>query len=451
MYPMTDALSRLPCQTPALPLDGLRCVCITIGCKLNFAETAAVAERLAQLGMLAGHKGEAADVCIVNTCAVTVEAERKCRQAIHRLRRQYPRALMVVMGCYAQLQEKCPDTFPPDCLIIPNNRKGQAVDVILERLGRSLPHPVSAETTAHFAPACAHGNRTRWWLKVQDGCDYWCSYCTIPAARGCSRNPSIDSLVEQAEGAARAGAQEVVLTGVNIGDFGRSTGERFIDLLRKLDAVTGIARYRISSIEPNLLTDEVIGFVAESRAFMPHFHVPLQAGSDEVLRLMHRRYDTAFFRSKMERIKETLPDAFIGVDVMAGMRGETDILFRQCFDFLSELPVSQLHVFPYSERPGTAALRIEHSVAPAEKHRRVSRLIALSEAKRRAFYRQFTGTLRPVLLEHAPEGETPRGFTDNYLRVEIACDPSRAGSIVEVRLGELNEAGDALRGEAVNE
>ena len=331
-----------------------------------------------------------------------------------------------------------------------------------------------------FAPACARGERTRFFLKVQDGCDYFCTYCTIPFARGRSRNGSIESLVRQAQEAASEGGKEIVLTGVNIGDFGKTTGERFIDLLRALDEVEGIERYRISSIEPNLLTEEVIRFCADSRAFMPHFHIPLQSGSDEVLRLMHRHYDTRFFREKIEEVRTHIPDAFIGVDVIVGMRGETDELFAQSLAFMQSLPVSQYHVFSYSERPGTKALNIPGKVTPEEKHKRSQQVLSLSNEKLHTYYNIYIGQTRPVLLErppsYSPEGEKIlHGFTDNYIRVEVSPNPKppshsplkgeKAGekpakeasplrggleglsnTIVQVRLGEWNEAGDALKG-----
>ncbi len=333
-----------------------------------------------------------------------------------------------------------------------------------------------------FAPACARGERTRFFLKVQDGCDYFCTYCTIPFARGRSRNGSIESLVRQAQEAASEGGKEIVLTGVNIGDFGKTTGERFIDLLRALDEVEGIERYRISSIEPNLLTEEVIRFCADSRAFMPHFHIPLQSGSDEVLRLMHRHYDTRFFQEKIEEVRTHIPDAFIGVDVIVGMRGETDELFAQSLAFMQSLPVSQYHVFSYSERPGTKALNIPGKVTPEEKHKRSQQVLSLSNEKLHTYYNIYIGQTRPVLLErppsYSPEGERIlHGFTDNYIRVEVSPNPKppsnstlkgeKAGerpakeasplrggleglsnTIVQVRLGEWNEAGDALTGTA---
>ncbi|MDE6582127.1 MAG: MiaB/RimO family radical SAM methylthiotransferase, partial [Duncaniella sp.] len=298
-----------------------------------------------------------------------------------------------------------------------------------------------------FTPSCSRGDRTRYFLKVQDGCDYYCTYCTIPMARGRSRSPRIAELVEQARGVAAAGGKEIVLTGVNIGDFGKGTEETFLDLCCALDEVDGIERYRISSIEPNLLTDELIEFVARSRRFMPHFHIPLQSGSDEVLRLMHRRYDTELFRHKIETVRRLIPDAFIGVDLIVGARGETESLFEESRRFIESLDISRLHVFTYSERPGTKALEIEHVVSQEEKHRRTAVMIALSDEKLARFSKRFDGSERPVLLEHqAPDG-TMGGFTDNYLRVEIAPDPSKANTIVNCRLTFNPDVPENMKGE----
>ena len=401
-------------------LQGKSAVYFTLGCKLNFAETSAIARQLADAGVRKAKAGEIADICVVNTCSVTEVADHKCRQAIHKLVRQHPGACVVVTGCYAQLKPEEVAAIPGVSLVLGQDEKGKVVERIIEK--RPTPDPAGSSP---FVPSCSCGDRTRYFLKVQDGCNYFCTYCTIPFARGRSRNGSIASLVAQAEQAAAEGGREIVITGVNIGDFGRSTGESFLDLLRALDAVEGIARYRISSIEPNLLTDEIIQFCAESRAFMPHFHIPLQSGSDEVLRLMHRRYDTALFYNKVSRVRELMPDAFIGVDVIVGTRGETAELFDEAERFIQSLPVSQLHVFSYSERPGTAALRIPHVVRPEEKHERSQRLLVISDQKLHDFYERFIGTTRPVLLEHSRTKGLYNGFTDNYIKVEYrgeGCD-----------------------------
>ncbi len=410
-----------------------RAAYVTLGCKLNFAETSSLRDQLQAQGILPAVDGEEADVCIVNTCSVTETADQKCRQAIHRLHRQHPDAAIIVIGCYAQLKAGEIARMEGVDLVLGMEQKGEVPQRIHQLLARKAQlatagaacHESVAVPTKDirtFVPSCSRGDRTRYFLKVQDGCNYYCTYCTIPIARGRSRNGSIASLVAQAEEVVRQGGKEIVITGVNIGDFGRTTGETFLQLIQALDRVEGIERYRISSIEPNLLTDEIIEWCARSRAFMPHFHIPLQSGSDTVLRLMHRHYDTALFRTKVERIRQVMPDAFIGVDVIVGTRGETAECFEETYTFLESLDISQLHVFSYSERPGTKALEIPHVVSPQEKHARSQRLIALSERKHRAFCQRFVGTVRPVLWEHAREGQPMQGFTDNYVRVEMPAD-----------------------------
>lgn len=420
---------------------------VTLGCKLNYAETSSLRDRLMALGVEDAGDGNA-DLCIVNTCSVTGEADAKCRHAIHRLHRQHPRALIAVMGCYAQLSAGTIAAIDGVGLVVGMEHKGRIVELLEQALvgterGLAFTSPLADIRT--FVPSCSRGDRTRYFLKVQDGCNYFCTYCTIPLARGRSRNGSIASLVAQAEEAARQGGREIVITGVNIGDFGRSTGEDFAQLVRALDAVEGIVRYRISSIEPNLLTDDIIDYCARSRAFMPHFHIPLQSGSDAVLRLMHRRYDTALFRHKVERIRRAMPDAFIGVDVIVGTRGETDGYFEEAYRFIESLDVSQLHVFSYSERPGTKALEIPHAVSPQEKHERSRRLINLSEVKRKAHYSRFVGTERSVLWEHSREGQPLLGWTDNYIRVRLADGAvAEPDSLTMVRLGALDADGETL-------
>ena len=427
----------------------------TLGCKLNFAETSSLRDLLEREGVQTAAKGEKADICIVNTCSVTDVADHKCRQAIHRFTREHPGAFVVVMGCYAQLKADEIAAFEGVDLVLGMEQKGKVWQYIKERLaqkraltgGDACHEAISVPTNdiRTFVPSCSRGDRTRYFLKVQDGCNYYCTYCTIPIARGRSRNGSIASLVRQAEQVATQGGKEIVIPGVNTGDFGRSTDETFIDLLRALDRVEGIERYRISSIEPNLLTDEVIDFCVHSRAFMPHFHIPLQSGSDEVLKLMRRRYDTALFERKVRSILQAMPDAFIGVDVIVGMRGETDAFFEDSFRFIESLPVSQLHVFSYSERPGTKALQIPYVVTPQTKHARSNRLLALSEEKRKAFYARFIGTERPVLWEHARPGEPMQGFTDNYIRVTQAEGASVADNMLTVvKLGDFSADGETL-------
>ena len=437
-------------------LKGKKAAYFTLGCKLNFAETSSVGQQLRQAGVETVRPGDVADVCIVNTCSVTEVADAKCRQAIHRLVRRHPGALVVVTGCYAQLKPVEVSAIEGVDLVLGSEQKADIVRHVSERL-QMMPeeramaaHESLVSRTADirtFVPSCSCGDRTRYFLKVQDGCDYYCTYCTIPFARGRSRNGRIASLVEQARQAAEDGGREIVITGVNIGDFGRSTGESFLQLIMALDQVQGIDRYRISSIEPNLLTDEVIQFCAQSRAFMPHFHIPLQSGSDEVLRLMHRRYDTSFFADKVARVHELMPDAFIGVDVIVGTRGETDACFQDSLRFMSGLDVAQYHVFSYSERPCTKALQIPHRVRPQEKHERSQQVLALSEQKLHAFYDRFRGQARPVLLEHSRTPGLMHGFTDNYIRVELQVGAGQPDNvIVPVSLGGWTEADDALCG-----
>lgn len=423
-------LSKTGIVTETSILRGKLAVFFTLGCKLNFAETATISQRLAEAGVRTVVKGEHADICIVNTCSVTEVADHKCRQAIHKLVRQHPQAFVIVMGCYAQLKPEQVAGIEGVDLVLSQSEKGNVMHYLENYFsGQNVQEhavcsgPASDKRsggTVPFVPSCSRGERTRYFLKVQDGCNYFCTYCTIPLARGRSRNGSIASLVSQVREAAAAGGKEIVITGVNIGDFGRTTGESFLDLLRALDGVEGIERYRISSIEPNLLTDEILQFCAGSRAFMPHFHIPLQSGSDEVLRLMHRRYDTSLFYNKVSRARELMPDCFIGVDVIVGTRGETESLFAESERFIESLPISQLHVFSYSERSGTAALRIPHVVRPEEKHERSQRLLAISERKLHSFYERFIGSERPVLLEHSRVNNLFSGYTDNYIKVEYA-------------------------------
>ena len=420
----------------------------TLGCKLNFSETSTIGRMLREMGVRTARRGEKADICVVNTCSVTEVADKKCRQAIHRLVKQHPGAFVVVTGCYAQLK---PDTVASiegvDVVLGAEQKKDLLTylgDLRKRDKGEAFTSPL--RDIRSFAPSCSRGDRTRFFLKVQDGCDYFCSYCTIPFARGRSRNGSIASLVEQARQAAAEGGKEIVLTGVNIGDFGKTTGEKFADLVRALDEVEGIERYRISSLEPDLLTDDVIEFVAQSKRFMPHFHIPLQSGCDEVLKLMRRRYTSALFAEKVRRIKETMPDAFIGVDVIVGTRGETEEYFEQGYRFIEGLDVTQLHVFSYSERPGTQALKIPHTVSPEEKHRRSQRLLELSEQKTHDFYAHHIGQTLPVLLERAKPGASMHGFTPNYIRVEVPHDNTLDNQVIRMRLGDFNEDGSALLG-----
>lgn len=433
----------------------------TLGCKLNFAETSTIGKLLAEKGIRKVRPGEEADICVINTCSVTELADKKCRQTIRRIIKQHPKAKVIVTGCYAQLKPEEVAHIEGVDLVLGAEQK-MDITRYLEELKmegdnfqfstfnsqfpkEALPIVTSpTKDIRTFSPSCSADDRTRHFLKVQDGCDYFCSYCTIPFARGRSRNGSIESLVQQAEQVAREGGKEIVLTGVNIGDFGKSTGETFIDLIRALDKVEGILRYRISSIEPNLITDEAIDFVARSQRFAPHFHIPLQSGCDAVLKLMRRRYDTALFRHKIEKIKAVMPDAFIGVDVIVGTRGETDDYFEEAHRFIESLDITQLHVFSYSERPGTQALKIDYVVNPETKHARSQTLLELSELKLHAFYEAHIGREAEVLFEHTRKGGMMYGFTENYIKVEHPYDASMVNQVYRVKLGEWNADKSAL-------
>ena len=429
-----------------------KAVFYTLGCKLNFSETSTIGKMLKEVGVRTVRKGEKADICVVNTCSVTEVADKKCRQAIHRLVKNHPDAFVVVTGCYAQLKPEQVASIEGVDVVLGAEQKGD----LMKYLGNLVKNDKGEAVTSalkdirSFSPSCSRGDRTRYFLKVQDGCDYYCSYCTIPFARGRSRNGRIADLVEQAYQVAAEGGKEIVITGVNIGDFGKSTGETFFDLIKELDKVEGIERYRISSIEPNLLTDEIIEFVAQSRAFMPHFHIPLQSGCDEVLKLMRRRYDTALFAHKIKKIKEVMPHAFIGVDVIVGTRGETEEHFNTTYEFLKGLDVTQLHVFSYSERPGTQALKIDYIVAPEEKHRRSQLLLNLSEEKTHAFYASHIGKEALVLMEKSKIGKPMHGFTADYVRVELERNDSWDNQLLNVRMGEFNEDGTALKGSIIS-
>ena len=425
-----------------------KAVYYTLGCKLNFSETSTIGKTLKEAGVRTARRGEKADICVINTCSVTEVADKKCRQAIHRLVKNHPGAFVVVTGCYAQLKPEQVASIEGVDVVLGAEEKGRLMDYLgdLQKHDKGEAVTSAFKDIRSFAHSCSRGDRTRYFLKVQDGCDYFCSYCTIPFARGRSRNGRIEDIVAQARQAAEEGGKEIVITGVNIGDFGKTTGESFFDLVKALDRVEGIERYRISSIEPNLLTDEIIDYVAQSRAFMPHFHIPLQSGCDEVLKLMRRRYDTALFAHKINKIKEVMPHAFIGVDVIVGTRGETEAYFDRAYEFLKGLDVTQLHVFSYSERPGTQALKIDHVVSPEEKHRRSQLLLALSDEKTRAFYASHIGQEAVVLMEKSKPGTPMHGFTGNYVRVELPYDISLDNQLVRVRMGDFNEDSTALMG-----
>ena len=441
--------------------QGKKAKYFTLGCKLNFSETSTFGKMLSEMGVVTARKDEQADLCLINTCSVTDVADHKCRQAIHRLVRENPGAFVVVTGCYAQLEPEKISKIEGVDLVLGSNEKANLIQFLseawinrgekLEVRGEMLEatyKTVKTKDIKTFAPSCSRGNRTRYFLKVQDGCDYFCTYCTIPYARGFSRNPTIASLVAQAEEAVREGGKEIVLTGVNIGDFGKTTGETFVDLVKALDAVEGVQRYRISSLEPDLLSDELIDYCAKSRAFMPHYHIPLQSGSDTVLKLMHRHYDRQLFADKIRRIKEVMPDAFIGVDVMVGCRGETPECFEETYEFLNGLDVTQLHVFPYSERPGTSALSIPYVVSDKDKRERSRRLLDLSDEKTHTFYERHIGQEAEVLFEKATRGRAMHGYTKNYVRVELSPADAKAeydNQLINVVLGDFNHDKSALK------
>ena len=385
----------------------------TLGCKLNFAETSTLGKILEENGIRKVRPGEKADICVVNTCSVTELADKKCRQTIRKIARQHPGAFIVVTGCYAQLKPEEISHIPDVDLILGAEQKLDILQYLGDLQKKQKGNIVTTPTKdiKKFSPSCSRGDRTRYFLKVQDGCDYFCTYCTIPFARGRSRSGTIEQLTEQ--------AREVALSG-------------------------GIEHYRISSIEPNLLTDDIISFVARSKRFAPHFHIPLQSGSDTVLKLMHRHYNTDLFARKIETIREKIPAAFIGVDLITGVRGETEELFEESRRFVESLDISQLHVFTYSERPGTQALKINPVVPVPERHERCRRMLEISEKKLHDFYYKFQGTTRPVLFEQPRKGAPMHGFTDNYIRVEMPYRKEWVNTCRPVKLGEFNESGDAL-------
>lgn len=415
---------------------------VTLGCKLNFSETATMGELLAEHGIEPAEKNETPSMCVVNTCSVTEMADKKCRQHIRGLVKKYPQTLMVVTGCYAQLKSKEVAALKGVDIVLGSEQKLNIAQYVDEWFNHKAQKEVAVtphKNIRQFNPSCERGDRTRYFLKVQDGCDYFCTYCTIPMARGRSRSGTIESLAKQARQVASEGGKEIVIAGVNIGDFGKNTGEKLIDLLKAFDSIEGIERYRISSIEPDLLTDEIIAFCARSRAFMPHFHIPLQSGSDEVLKLMRRHYDRALFAHKIEKIKSLMPHSFIGVDVMVGNRGELPEYFEDSINFIASLDVQHLHVFPYSERPGTMALNIPYIVDQKTKQERVARMIALSDKKQREFTEKYLGTTRPVLMEQ-PHGDAPmHGLTDNYLRINVKPCEEVVNKVVDVKLLSIND------------
>ncbi len=419
----------------------------TLGCKLNFAETSAIGRQLLNSGVRRARKGQKADICVINTCSVTELADKKGRQAIRKVIQENPSAFIVVTGCYAQLKPEEVAGIDGVDLVLGAEQKLDVVKYLDDLKKKEKGEVVTSKThrIRSFVPSVSADDRTRYFLKVQDGCDYFCSFCTIPFARGRSRNGSIADLVKQAGQVVQEGGKEIVLTGVNIGDFGHTTKESFLDLLKELDKVEGIERYRISSIEPNLLSDEIIDFVAGSNRFAPHFHMPLQSGSDDVLKLMKRRYDSTLFRHKVEKIKKVLPHAFIGVDVIVGVRGETDDYFFQGEEFIRSIDFSQLHVFTYSERPGTAALTIDYAVDPRTKHARSKTLLDLSDRRLEEFYLSQQGSRRKVLFEHTKRGKKMHGFTENYVKLYADYDASLVNKVIEVEVGAYDENEMAMK------
>ncbi len=408
----------------------------TLGCKLNFAETSALGRQLSEIGFAKCKTNEEADVVIINTCSVTDTADKKGRQMIHRMIKKHPNAYIVVTGCYAQLKPEEIANIEGVDLVLGANEK-VILPQFLENLNKKQHgeyHVVRTAQIRNFRPECSADDRTRHFLKVQDGCDYYCTYCTIPFARGRSRNASIAETIKVAQKAISNGAKEIVLTGVNTGDFGRSTGETFFQLIQALDKLEGDIRYRISSIEPNLLTDDIIDFVANSQHFAPHFHIPLQSGSDTLLKLMHRKYDTALFAYKINKIKQVMPNAFIGVDVMVGVRGETPELFEECKTFIESLPISQLHVFTYSERAGTKALSIEPIVPINERRHRNEILQQISDYKLNTFYKNQQGKEAIVLWEDSKKGDCMHGFTENYVKIETQYNKNKVNSFEKITI-----------------
>lgn len=408
----------------------------TLGCKLNFSETSSIARRFEELGFERVEFTENADAIVINSCSVTAEGDKKTRNIIRQAVRKNPEALIIVTGCYAQLQPETIQKIDGVDLIIGSSEKQNITDYLGNLSKKDEPeiHIHKPKEIRNYFHSYSFGDRTRSFLKVQDGCDYYCTYCTIPFARGRSRNDTIANTVAEAREIVAKGTMEIILTGVNIGDFGKSTGEEFIDLLRELDKIEDLHRIRISSVEPNLLTDEIIELAAQSQRIMPHFHLPLQSGSNDVLSLMKRKYKREVFESRVTKIKEELPHAFIGVDVIAGTNGETDDFFRDSFRFIADLDVSQLHAFPYSERPGTKALEMKPVVPIDERKLRTQRLISLSNRKTEHFYNQHLDSVREVLFEEQKDKKSISGYTDNYIRVETKYREGMENQILSVKL-----------------
>lgn len=426
-------------------IEGKKVLFYTLGCKLNFSETSSIGRQLKEHGVEKVSQGEIADIIVVNTCSVTDHADKKCRQVIKKLAKRNPGAYVIVVGCYAQLKPDEVAAVEGVDLVLSVKDKfnvDKYIEHIENRVDEALPCDIKDINDFHTSYSL--GDRTRCFLKVQDGCDYFCTYCTIPFARGKSRNMSIHKTINEVKSIASKGIKEIVITGINTGDFGKSTGETFFDLIKELDKLEGIERYRISSIEPNLLSDEIIQWVSKSQKFTPHFHIPLQAGTDEVLALMHRRYTTELFAHRVATIKKYMPNAFIGIDVIVGMMGETAELFEQSKAFIESLDFQQLHVFPYSERRGTKALEIEYVVPVGERRERGRILGELSESRTKAFYEKYIGQTLKILFEEEHNKDVMSGFSDNYLRVEMPYDHKLVNTLVNVKIVSLSENGNLI-------
>lgn len=416
----------------------------TLGCKLNFSESSAIARQMEGEGFARKEFTQGADLYVINTCSVTDNADKKCRKVVKEALKYNPAANVVIIGCYAQLKPQEIAEIPGVDMVLGAAEKFNLA-YHLKELGnaeKAIVHNSPIKETNVFVPGFSFGDRTRTFLKVQDGCNYFCSFCTIPLARGFSRSDTIEKTVEQARNVAQTGVKEVVLTGVNIGDFGRQNGETFFDLVKALDSVEGIDRFRISSIEPNLLNEEIIDFVAKSQKFVPHFHIPLQSGNNKILKLMRRRYVRELYAERVARIKAMMPDCCIGVDVIVGFPGETEEDFLDTYRFINELDISYLHVFPYSERENTTAVRMEGVVPQKERARRAEMLRILSEKKRRSFYEQHIGGTFTVLFEAEENGGMMNGFTENYIKVKTPYDPLLVNELVEVKLTGIDADGE---------
>ncbi len=416
----------------------------TLGCKLNFAETSYIGRQLLEDGYVKAKRGEDADICIINTCSVTDIADKKSRQLIKRIKRLNPNTKIVVTGCYAQLKPEEVAGLEEVDLVLGAKEKFNIVEYLNKENQEKVYHSNILKKKS-FDPSYSFNDRTRYFLKVQDGCDYYCSFCTIPLARGHSRSGSIKETMKMVDKIITEGAKEIVLTGVNTGDFGKRNGETFLGLLQEMDKVNTDIRYRISSVEPNLLTNEIIELVAKSEHFMPHFHLPLQSGSDEVLKIMRRKYDTVLFRNKIETIRKILPDAFIGVDTIVGVREETEELFQKGYDFINSIDFSQLHVFTYSERKDTKMTSFEHIVPMKERKRRSELLHQLSEEKTEKFYKKQRGKTTKVLWENKKSDGKMYGFSENYIQVECDYENKKTNQIEEVTMGDWNSKKTALR------